>query len=260
MARGRTAKRKPKKSWWEILNSNIVVAFFSLVIVGGIAAYYSERQSAAADQSARRDVLGKHLAEYQHRISELTSADSRLNYELGPSGTFDRGRRLDQTDRAAVAQWERLTDEVSCQEWDILQGRGRYVPTSPEYGGVSLMNLGTQIDNVAGIPDLQFGPIRMIGLMEAPPPTTWIFLRSQLPMLMRAGVGRNLLYINQTLPLRRGAQLTKAQERQLGIPQPQPGDLDRLTRETDAHFNNVINELGDADSEAEIPAPHPCPG
>lgn len=259
MAKRPTAKESPRRTWWDVLNSNIVVAFFSLVIVGGVAAIYSERQSALADQEARREVLGKHLAEYQHRIGELGSADSRLNYQLGPSGTFDRGRRLDQADRAAVRSWERLTEEVSCQEWDILMGRGRYVPTSPEYNGVSLVNLGTQIDNVAGIQDLQFGPIRMIGLLETPPTATWIFLRSQLPMLMRAGVGRNLLYINRTLPLRRGVQLTNVQERQLGIPQPQPGELERLEQENDAHFNSVINELGDEDSQAGSMAAPDCP-
>jgi hypothetical protein len=242
----RPTKSTAPQKFWAFLNSQFFLTIFGLVIIGGIAAIYNQRQNDLQDQAARRPVLGKLLTEYQHRVSDLSEADSQLNEQLGPSGTFDRARKLDRSDSVAAARWDKLIEQVSNREWAVLLGRSPYVSTAPEFGGVSFLNIASQIDNVAGIPDLQFGSLRMIGVLETPPPATWLFVRSQMPSLIRWGAGRQLLYIDQTLPLRRGDRLNIIQEKQLGIVQPKPGELERLQRENNELTQQVLNKLEDA--------------
>jgi hypothetical protein len=67
-----------------------------------------------------------------------------------------------------------------------------------------------------------------------------------MPSLIRWGAGRQLLYIDQTLPLRRGDRLNIIQEKQLGIVQPKPGELERLQRENNELTQQVLNKLEDA--------------
>jgi hypothetical protein len=226
-----------------VLNSQFFLTFFALVVIGGSAALYRQYQSDLQDQAERRAVMGKLLTEYQHRVSELGAADSELNEQLGPSGTFDHARKLDRSDHLGATRWDKLTEKVSKAEWAVLLGHSPYAATAPEYERVSFLNVASQIDNAAGIPDLQFGTLKMIGILDAPPPATWLFVRSQMPSLVQWGTGRHLLYINQTLPLRRGQKLNSTQERQLGIVQPKPGELQRLERENDLLAERVLNRL-----------------
>jgi len=217
---------------------------FSSVVVGGAAKLYTDHQDALKDQATRRTELGRLITEYQNRISDLADADGELSGQLGSDADMSHARPLDTSDRAAVARWDRLADRVSHREWDILVGRGDYAPTAPEFAGVSLVMIGTRMDDAAGIPDVQFGGLRMIGILNARPPGTWIFIRSLLPMLQRLGVSRSLLFTDGGIPLLRGQSLTARQEQMLGFPQNvSREENERLSREVSAHLNETIDLL-----------------
>jgi hypothetical protein len=232
--------------WWAILNSPFVIALLSGLVLAGGLKYYTDRQAAIQDQIVRRSALAILLSEYQQRISALGAADGELNTVLGPSPGIARRPRLDPRS-AEFRSWERLSARVGHREWEIVHGTGSYTPSSPEFARVNLLVIAARIENTAGIPDVQLGGVRMLGLLDVEPDILWVFVRPLLPEMMKFGVTRHMLYVNGSIPLMRGASLSARQERVLGFPDVKPGDLQRVMDHSNAVSARLENELGDAE-------------
>lgn len=236
-------KERPPGKLWVFLNSPLLLLLLSSVIIGGGAKIYTDRQAAAADLETRRSQYVEMLAEYQHRISDLVHVDSELDAFIGEGVKFETKEPLTNKRHR---EFETASERVGKQEADILAGRGTYVATAPAFANMSLLSLTARMERLAGIPDLQFGSLRLLSTLDVPPDVLWLFVRSYLPMMMQFGVSRHLLYTNGELPLKRGASLTNRQEAVLGIPDPKPGDLERLQRKTDELNKRLQGELGEA--------------
>jgi hypothetical protein len=226
-----------RKGIWDILNSPLALVIISTAVLGGGAKLYSDHQDAIRDQSTRRSELGELLTEYQHRVSALTDADRELNKMLGSE---ERPKAVYHGSPAQVAQWERLAADVSRREWDVLTGRGTYTPTSPKYAAVNIQVIALQIENLAGIPEMETAAWRTFGFIDSPPPDTWLFIRSSLDVLQQFGFSRSMLYSGGDIPLLRGRSLSPDQEVWLGR------DLQTLQNRSDEvhnHLQETIEKL-----------------
>lgn len=227
---------------WEILNSPLVICLISGVAIAGGAKLYSDAQAEAADLETRRGTYIELLAEFQRRTSMLLQADGELNPFIGEGRNFEGARPIPVAGPLR-REWEKISADVGRKELEILRGTGSYVPTSPAFAGVDFLTIAARMERTAGVPDIQLGALRMLGLLEAPPEMLWLFVRAYLPIIQQFAVSRHMMYTNGTLPLPRGRALTKAQEAALGFPNPKPGDLERLMKETDRLHNEVQRKL-----------------
>ncbi len=134
-------------------------------------------------------------------------------------------------------------------EQDVLQGRGKYVPTAPEFAGVHFLTLAARMERVGGIPDIQLGALRLIRTLDVEPDLLWLMVRAYSPMIQKFGVVRHVLYSKGELPLPRGEVLTQRQEDVLGFPRLKPGDLERAKRESDLMHARLQSALGEEQSK-----------
>ena len=226
---GKDSAQKP--SWGSVFNSPLAVAFISVLFFGALFKLWDSDRDDQIEQVNRRATFGKLLTEYQHRISSLSSVDEKIDYMLGHGPIRSGLHKLDAKDKVSTARWAKVTATVGNAEVDILAGRGAYVPTSPEFGGVSLQDVGSEVDQAGGFPDYQFATQGLFGLLDTNPSIIWLFVRSQMPQLTAFGQSRRILYAFGELPLRRYQQLTERQERILGIPTGSPAEIAKLERQ-----------------------------
>ena len=130
------------RRWWSVVNAPLVVALVGLLAAGGWK-LYSSYQDALADQATRKVELSKLFDELQQRLSYLADADEELTPYLGEGTTFKGAKKL-QPSTAEARRWERKVLEVGQKEWDVVHGRGTYLPSSPEFSGVTLQSIASQ--------------------------------------------------------------------------------------------------------------------
>lgn len=245
---------RERLSWWAAANSPLAIAL--LTGAGGVAAavavaLHSQAQEAAKDDIERRASLTALLVEYRKRLSALEEADS----ELGLPEIIEGVPRLlitKLTDSERLL-FERKADEVGKRQREIIHGSGHYVPTSPVYANLNMQAIEAQIDQVAGIPPVQSGGLQLLGLLNFDASTLWLWVHGALPQMRTFYVGRQMLLINGELPLARGVQLTRGQERRLGFPQPAPGDLEKLQKENDERHERLQRVLRRGEGEETEP-------
>lgn len=227
--------------WWILANSPLAILIVSGMLIGGGAKLYSDQQEIVRDQVARRSTLSTLLVEYRNRLSALESLDAELSDYLGPGpGITKVEQPFTETRRAA---FEKLSLNVGRREVEVIQGRGHYVPTSPSFANVNIQVVAAQIEDAAGIPNLYAGSLQLLGVLNADANVIWIFIRAYVPLMTEFYVNRHMMTINGELPLPKGAELTAAQETKLGIPQPKPGELERLKKESDARHAEIQSLL-----------------
>jgi len=248
MARTSRHSRKIRPRWWTALNSPLALLLISGVVIGGAVKWYDSHQNAVEDQTARRSKLAHLLTEYQHRISTLGSLNSRLDL---PSPTSAATQKKLDPCSAEYRAFERLSGDIGRQEWNVIRGQGIYVPTAPQFKGVNIQAIAAEIEDTAGIPDVQLGSIRMLGLLNADPDIIWVFVAGHLPEMEKFGITRHLLYVSGEIPLLRGNSLTVRQQRMLGFPEPQPDDARRRT--------DIMQRLDKTIQELESGEPVKCP-
>lgn len=222
-----------RKAIWSFLNSGFGIAFFSLVVVAGGGKIYSDYKAEVAERAARRPQLGKLLMEFRHRVSELEQADRLLDPHLGPSPRVDGGKPANERTCADQRAFEKLSLIVGRKEQDIIRGGKSYMPTAPEFSGTNMLIIGSQIDQLAEIPDISMTTLGLFEFLDTEPSVLWIFTRAYMPLMNDFVTSRHVLYTMGFLPLKPGVTLNPAQEKLLGIPQPKPGDLERLQRKND---------------------------
>lgn len=227
---------------WSVLNSPLILLLISGVVIAGSAKLYADRQAAAAELSARRDRYVELLAEVQHRVAILQQADGLLDPFIGTGEAFNAMKPVPEPWPRRAA-FDRACLKAGRMEADVLAGRGSYVPTAPAFAGVNMLTLAARLERLGGVPDLQLGSIRMIGLLNAPPDVLWLFVRAFMPTFMQFVASRHLMNVDGQLPLPAGAVLTVRQEAMLGIPQVHHGDLERMERESDRLFTKVDRKL-----------------
>lgn len=244
MGRGRS-RSLPSRGWWVVANSPLVIVLLSGGVLAGSAKIYTDHQEATKDRNARRSTLSSLLVEYRQRLSALESLDGELNEFLGegPKMRGPYGRPMTDAKRKI---FELRSKEIGKREWDVIRGSGAYVATAPAYANINLQTIAAQIDDVAEIPTVQSAPIQMLGFLNADPDILWIFVRAYLPEMRTFYVGRLWLTMNGQLPLGRGETPTAQQERVLGFPDVQPGDIERLQKENDALHAEVQAKLTNA--------------
>ncbi len=197
------------KRIWAILNSPLVIALVSGLLIAFIARSYSLRDEAAKELAAQSVQLDAALTELQQRVSYLESADrtwdARCNYLA-----------------------------ASKAEWDIINGNGAYLSTTPSYRGINIMVVLTEAQRSSGAWDPNYDAHRWLGTFSIPPTRTAIILRTQLPWLQKYVSNRMLASSLGKLPLRRGEVMTDELKRDLGIP-----SLAELQRETDKRHEEL---------------------
>jgi hypothetical protein len=237
-------KRAQDTGWWSVLNSNIVILLVSSALLSGVAKLYSDHQDAEKEMVVRRGVYAKLLTEFEHRVSALSNEDISLDPYLGEGLNF---RKTKMPDHGPERQrWDKAQLLIGQREVDIIQGRGSYVPSLPEYAGMNLQAIAVQLEDVGGVPDIQMGGIRLMGALDSGKEVVWLFVRSWLPIMRQVTASRHLMYSDGRIPFPRGHVVTASEERALGIPEFHPGDLERLEKENDAHFREVQAKLGAA--------------
>jgi hypothetical protein len=240
------AKRKANqtgagKSIWSVLNAPLVVTLIAsgLAAIGGLYGYH---RIELADLESRRSTYVDLLAEYEHRVSQLSDADSELNRFIGEGPTFENAKHIPECGLERD-EWDQTSATVGRKEQDILRGVGSYVPTAPQFRDIDFLTLSARMERVAGIPDYQLGGVRLIRTLDWPPEVLWLTVRAYLPTMVQYGVSRHLMYTDGQLPLARGASLTKRQEAILGIPDVKPGDVERLHKENERLHARIEAEL-----------------
>jgi hypothetical protein len=243
-------RKKPSKlsRIWSLMNAPLVLLVLSGVGAGGTIIYSSLRSQAEELQNRRAEYIVL-LAEYQHRVSTLIDADSQLDPYIGEGLTFKGGKKIPDCGPLRE-QWEKLSTKVGRRERDILRGQGDYVPTTPKFRGVDFLTLGAQIEQVGGVPDIQLGALRLIRTLDWPPEILWLNVRAYIPMMLKFGVARHMLYTNGQLPLPRGTSLTRRQEAALGFPDVKPGDLELRKAETMKHQAELDKALREGATNA----------
>ena len=229
------------------MNAPLVLLLLSGVGAGGTLIYSSWRTQAEELQDRRAEYVVL-LAEYQSRVSLLMDADNELDAYVGEGLTFEGGKKIPACGPLRE-EWEKVSAKVGMKERDILRGQGGYAPTSPRFRGVDFLTLGAQLEHVGGVPDIQLGALRLIRTLDWPPEILWLNVRAYLPMMLKFGVARHMLYTNGQLPLPRGASLTKRQEAVLGFPDVNPGDLERQRAETMKHQAELDQALREASTD-----------
>jgi len=245
------ARQKPKSpsglSWWNVLNSPLAIALVTGVtglVIGGVATIHHQQQEAAKDRAVRRSEFANLLVEYRQRLSALEEADGELELPEFKEGMSTAGQhKLTDAERKV---FEVKSEAVGKREWDIIRGSGSYVPAMPAYANVNLQAIGAQIDDTAGIPQVQSGALQLLGLLNVESSVLWLFVHASLPQMRTYYVGRQMMLINGQLPLDRGDTLTARQERVLGFPEVKPGELERRMKESNALHERVQRKLGDA--------------
>jgi hypothetical protein len=232
-----------RRKWWPLLNSPLVLLVISAVVIAGGWKLFDNHQEAMKDRAARRVELGKLLVEFERRVAVMSDADAKLNDLIAHPPNITSGPNMSAKDGAVVIRRMKASDDVSAAEWDALNGGGPYVPSDPNYKGVSFVMIAMQMQNAAGVPDYRMGGLRALKLLEVSPPFTWLFVRAQLPVLRKMAQGTDILFVSQALPLARGEQLSPGQERLLAIPQVSPGQLAELQRENDDLMKKVGDEV-----------------
>ena len=238
------AGSKQGRNWWGIANSPLVLLVASGIIIGGGAKLYADHQEDVREQTTRRSTLSNLLVEYRQRLSDLERLDAELNKYLGDDPRVTAAIR--PVNEAERREFEALSKRVGKREQEIIRGNGTYVPTSPSFANVNIQVIASQIEDSAGVPNLQSGAIQLLGFLNTEPDVLWLFVRAYLPMMTEFYVSRHMMTLSGELPLARGAQLTEDQEKRLGIPRPAPGDLERIMRENDALHANVQEALTNA--------------
>ena len=222
------------------LQSPLFLLVLGSVIFGGVAKLYSDRQVAAAERVTRRSELSKLLVEYEYRVSQLMFADGRLDPFLGDGPGITRKTKATDAERK---KFEPVAVEVGKSEIAILRGTPPYVPSDPVYANVSLLAIAARLEDTAGIPDLQIGSFRQLGMLDVEPDIVWLFVRAQLSELMMFGTTRHRLLVRGDLPFPTEHELTDAEERALGWPDFKPGEAARVAAETEKALNETIDAL-----------------
>lgn len=201
-------------------------------LFAGGAALYTDHREDVMEQSVRRSRLLDLLVEYRQRLSALEMLDSKLNPFIGeaPGISTPDGKPATDADRKA---FEKLSSEIGRLQSEVIKGGGTYVPSAPAFANVNLQTVTSQIEDAAGIPNLQGGAMQMLGLLDWESEVLWLTVHGLLPELQKFYIGRHMLATNGQLPLFRGATLNINQENVLGIPQPKPGELELLMKENE---------------------------
>lgn len=239
------SSKSNRPSFWTIINSPIAIALISGGVLAGGAKVYSDHQAERADMEVRRDAYVDMLAEYEQRVSLLTSADGELDELVGEGPSF-RGRSKIPDSGPLRELLDRRTLEVGQREMAILKGSGEYIPTTPAFKNVDLLTLGARMEHTAGIPDIQLGSLRIIRTLDTPPDILWLMVRAHLPMVQQFAATRHLMFTNGQLPLPRGESLTKRQERILGYPEENsltPEQAAEKSDRTRAKLEEVLKKL-----------------
>jgi hypothetical protein len=234
------------KGWWAALNSPIAILLLSVCVIGGIGKLYTDHQNAVQDQTARRSTMSNLLVEYRQRLSALEALDSQLDGALGAGPGITRTSKVSEVERKS---FEKLSEKIGLLEQDVIKGVGTYTASAPAYDRVNMQAIASQIEDAAGIPNLQAGGIQLLGLLNTESSVLWLFVRAYLPMFEQFYVSRYMMVVNRQLPLVQGDVLSRKQEAILGIPQLKPGELNKLMKENDIRYAELQNKLSAAANE-----------
>lgn len=237
-----TVPLTPFQRLWAFLNSPFFIAILSgLFIVGALKAH-DDNRAAAVDRDTRRAAYVELLAELQLRVSRLREADSRLDEFLGEGPELKGAKPMPATDPRREA-FEKASAGVGREQADILGGRGNYVPTAPAFENMDFLTLAARLEHIGGGPDINLSALRLLRGLDASPDVLWLFVRAYLPILQDFVVRRHVLYTNGRMPLVRGAKITETLEQSLGIPDSEPGELEKLQRQNDALHDKLQKSL-----------------
>lgn len=238
---------------WALLNSPLVLTLISAGFIGLAWKVWDIHREDERDFASRKAVYSKLLTEYRHRMNALAAADDSLGWAFdshGPSAP-----KIDLHDPAMQARWDRESASAGRAETDVLAGRGSYVPTSPDYAGVSLLTLADEIEEATGTPDPMVQVQRLLGFLDAPPKVLWLYVHAERPMLETFGRSREVLAMTGELPLRHGSSLTSRQEQVMGIPTGTAAEVAAMKRGAMVANDRLVADLQPLDAKAATAGP-----